>query len=281
LLQRIRPGGFRLAPVGVLLSLLGCEPSVQGSPAAVEQRQTVGGLGLALTFPGGMQVSTVHYEVLDTTTGQVVAAAALDVASRSSVMISLSLPVGTYLMHVTTTGESPCEGTSQPFSIVPGQDSKVPLTLNCGTPLVIDTNVVTFNGSFAPPAACGITQLTVTRSAPGTDVALMAKAGPGASFAWTTSDPAIGALGTAASGNAFFTCSTAGTASVTLTVFDAADPTCSDSRSVGIVCPAATLCGNGVVDPGEQCDGDAGCNLLCTRVGCGNGVVDVAPVCGT
>ena len=42
----------------------------------------------------------------------------------------------------------------------------------------------------------------------------------------------------------------------------------------------ATRCGNGVVEPTEQCDNgtnngkDGVCSLRCTFVSCGNGIVD-------
>src|SRR5512143_3296989 len=59
---------------------------------------------------------------------------------------------------------------------------------------------------------------------------------------------------------------------------DCSDPACASAP----VCQPA--CGNGIVDPGEQCDdgnttnGDT-CDTNCTMPRCGNGVVDPGEQC--
>ncbi|MFZ5442303.1 MAG: hypothetical protein ACOZQL_20005 [Myxococcota bacterium] len=54
--------------------------------------------------------------------------------------------------------------------------------------------------------------------------------------------------------------------------------TFTSSASSFISCPAPR-CGNGTVDPGEQCDSTAGCRSNCTLSRCGDGVVDPGEQC--
>ena len=64
---------------------------------------------------------------------------------------------------------------------------------------------------------------------------------------------------------------------VTLTVQDART---TDTAGVTAVPGAGcSVCGDGVVGPGEQCDGGAGCRANCTAEVCGDGILDPGEEC--
>ncbi len=67
---------------------------------------------------------------------------------------------------------------------------------------------------------------------------------------------------------------------VTFTARDArTSSTVSALAVTDVGCFDVPVCGNGVVEFGEECDGGAGCNPDCTLAVCGNGVVDAGEAC--
>jgi hypothetical protein len=73
-----------------------------------------------------------------------------------------------------------------------------------------------------------------------------------------------------------FTCLIGGNQALTLV---ASDGRCDETRTIAVFCvPAA--CGNGRVDPGEQCDPPNGTTCLdgCSRP-CGNGLIEAGEQC--
>jgi cysteine-rich repeat protein len=60
---------------------------------------------------------------------------------------------------------------------------------------------------------------------------------------------------------------------------DCRDPACAGAPSCQ---PGQAVCGNSIVDPGEECDGTAGpqpCSSSCHQERCGNGILDPAEEC--
>jgi hypothetical protein len=94
-------------------------------------------------------------------------------------------------------------------------------------------------------------------------------------FHWTGTG---GVVANPTSAHTTFLCSGAGPQTVTVTV---SDGTCGDTASARITC-VPPQCGNGILEPGEQCDPPGGitCDVSCQRLSiCGNGVVERTEEC--
>jgi hypothetical protein len=98
------------------------------------------------------------------------------------------------------------------------------------------------------------------------------------SYAWSTTAGSL--FGDTTSASVSYECTSVGDHTVSVTV---SDGQCSTSASAQITCLA--VCGNGVVEPGEQCDrpytGPDGlqCDPSCRLLTCGNGMLDPGEQC--
>jgi cysteine-rich repeat protein len=97
-------------------------------------------------------------------------------------------------------------------------------------------------------------------------------------YTWSVSPVGAGTFVTPTAQNTAFNCDLAGTALLTVTsTITTTDGTCDDTLTVSVSCANVT-CGNGVPDPGEQCDGQPGCPADCT-VSCGDNIVEYTETC--
>jgi hypothetical protein len=101
-------------------------------------------------------------------------------------------------------------------------------------------------------------------------------AGDMLTFAWTATGGSFVAAGSASTG---FNCTTPGAQTLTITV---SDGHCTDSATIPVTCVALS-CGNGHLDPGEQCDPPSvanHCDANCQTIPvCGNSVVEKGEQC--
>lgn len=98
-------------------------------------------------------------------------------------------------------------------------------------------------------------------------------------FAWTATGGSFDAPDAAATN---FNCSTPGNQTLTVTVTDSSPggSSCSDSATIAVNC-VPILCGNDVIDPGEDCDPPNGTTCLpgCVAPVCGNGILQFGETC--
>jgi hypothetical protein len=98
------------------------------------------------------------------------------------------------------------------------------------------------------------------------------------SFIWSAPS---GAFANPAQANTTYACSTPGIRALTVKV---SDTKCEDTFNVDVTCvpPTPVACGNGTLDPGEECDPPATgtCSADCKRIPvCGDGRVDGSEQC--
>jgi hypothetical protein len=95
-------------------------------------------------------------------------------------------------------------------------------------------------------------------------------------FAWTAT---AGSFAAGTSAATTYNCATAGPQTLTITV---SDGHCTDSATIPVTCVALS-CGNGHLDPGEQCDPPSAanhCDAYCQTIPvCGNSVVEKGEQC--
>jgi hypothetical protein len=253
-------------------------------------------LKVALTLPSGVTLSSVGYTIHSSQptsppadkTGTIDASAAMATAS-----VETSYPASTndtVTMSATTSDGEPCTGTSPPFSVVSNGQSLVGITLTCGllvpdggpgsvrvTGMVVDNSDIcpVLNGWSVSPLTTGPTG-TITVSSMASD----GNAADVLSYKWTSS-PALATdpFTSSTSAGTVFNCPGTGNFALTITVDDHHMPkNCTAVRTVNVACG---LCGNGVIDPGEDCDSAAQfMNFTCDPntcktidVVCGNGLV--------
>ena len=255
----------------------------------------VGTLQLALTLPDATTLNTVAYKVFAMDGTTVLANGSIDTSDKGatpSVDVSVVDSGGaldTVNLHGTTSAGVVCDGTSVGFPVVAGQPSMVNVTLVCGGSQIKTTKgSVIVNGSVVIGDNCPVLQswmanpLQVSTPAGLIHVSALATDADMAdvlSYAWTATAGTFVAAGSAATD---YTCTTAGSQTLTVTVSDnhGTSP-CTAVQTFPVKCVSLT-CGNGVLDTGEACDPsapadpnqtkcDANCHLLC-----GNGTVDTA-----
>jgi len=239
----------------------------------------VGSVGLAITLPSGAIVSTVHYSVKNSTSTEV-AQGDIPVADTGS---TISLVIGgiaagtgyTVTLSATASDGSSCLGTSAPFTVTANASSAVNVLLLCRG--VTGTGTVTASGQIdncpavasyvVSPLATGVSG-HISVNASGTDL----DASDTVTYAWTAT---AGSFNTPGSASATFTCpATSGPVTLTITVSDnvapgTTTPKCSTSKSIIVSCGVTPICGNGVVESGEQCDPPNGttCGATCQLLG--------------
>jgi hypothetical protein len=235
----------------------GCSSS--GTSPSGNVVESTGSAGLLLTLPGGINVNTVHVVIAGPTPktfDQNVSTASGVVQPDGTVAINLGtiagLAPGAYtvtISAVSVDGSVTCTGAAAPFTVTANATATVTAFASCRTP-ASDAGSTTINGGFSD---CGrVTSLAdnIGETFVGDGIIINATStGPNtAGLTWTfsatpttagTFAPATGAGGAPTS---TFTCGTAGTVTITVTVADgtvpAGAPPCSDvnTKSIIVVC---------------------------------------------
>ena len=255
-----------------------------------------GMVSLALTLPSSVTISQVAYKIhsAQATNPPADKSGTIDVSNAMAMAsIETSYPASTadtITLTATTSNGEPCTGTSMSFSIFSGQASTTGVTLTCGllspdsgvgsivvNGMVVDnTDICPLLDSYsASPLTTGPTG-TINLAAHATDGDVPAD---GLTYAWTVVPAAVGAFSAPTAGTTNFVCPGTGNFAITVTVDDHHMPTnCTAGHTFNVACG---LCGNGHVDPGEDCDDAASfSNNTCDPntckfipVACGNGLV--------
>lgn len=262
----------------IALPCAGCS----GRPPGAGAEEAAGALSFAIQVAPGFVVDRVDYTV---TGNGVTISDHVDTSDpNAAVSFMLQLAAGSgYLASLSAVSESGvhCAG-SQTFSVVAHQTSTVFVSLNCDAQNDGDSLRATLvNGTFVPgnPASCpdvafySVSPL-VTRT--GSPFTLDGGGTAGTTTtAWTADQ---GTIIPGARGAATFVCAVAGSAHLTFTVTDG--KSCADSQTITVTCTNSGVCGNGVIEAGEECDdgntvsGD-GCSSTCVIDDpCGDGVVE-------
>jgi cysteine-rich repeat protein len=263
-----------------------------------------GMLSLALTLPSGVTISQVSYTIhsaqptnapadktgtIDVSNGMAMASVETSYPSSSNDTVALT---------ATTSNGEPCTGSSSmPFNVLSGQQSGTMVTLTCGllTPdggpgSVVISGMVVDNTDICPVLNSWSVSPLTTGPTGSINLASMASDGDAAdaatlTYAWTVSPATPNAFANAAAASTTFTCPGTGNFALTLTIDDHHMPThCTATRTFQVACG---LCGNGVKDPGEDCDDAASfANNTCDKntckaipIVCGNGLIQPGEQC--
>jgi hypothetical protein len=259
-----------------------CSQSAGRTPGATER---TGSAGLMLSLPGGAKIDTVQVVIIGPTpkTFSVdVSGSAGAVQPDGTVQIGLGttsgLASGNYtvtISGVSTDGAVTCTGSAANFTVSAGATANVTTFASCRT-AGVDAGNVTIGANFSN---CGrVTSIsdsigevlvgqtiTISGTSTGPD--------PGA-LTWSfTATPARGtfssASGSGGSPSTTFTCTSAGTATIALTVadgtFPAGAPSCGDvdTKSLTVVCDCSGTSSSSSSSTGEPPGPNAG--LECAK----------------
>jgi hypothetical protein len=258
--------------------------------------QDIGHVNLALTVPSGAHINSVHYLIHAGMPGGITDVSGDINTSDPNATASAyhSFPASTADVVTLTADTSAgvhCQGASMPFNVVAGTVAMVDVTLLCGGSVPTQgSGSISINGHVVEGDNCPLLtswaasplqtslggKIDVAGAASDADVGVTP--GEGLTYLWTGgtfTDP------TAVSTQ--FTCTVAGTNTLTFTVSDNHVPPCSAQITIPVSCVGGTVCGNGVVETGEQCEPpsvgicDATCHFLPPM--CGNGFVEMGETC--
>jgi hypothetical protein len=274
-------------------TLLGSVATVNCSKSGSDDT-TVGHVNLALSLASGAKVNSVHYKIhAGTPTG--IADVEGDIATAdpnatASAYHSFPASMGDVVtLTATTTAGIGCNGSSMPFSVTPGTVAAVDVTLVCGgsTPqqnsgsigihgtVVEGDNCPLLTSWAASPLQTSLNgTIDVSGAASDADVGVIP--GEVLTYAWSSTG---GTFADPAAQSTKFTCKVSGAQTLTLTVTDNHTPTsCPTSVQIPVNCVGGVVCGNGVIETGEACEG---VGTYTTDVGiCGANCQYVAPICG-
>jgi hypothetical protein len=291
-------GALGLATLVACTAFVGCSSDSKQKDIAKEgsSEGPAGHVGLNLIPVDGITINSVHYLVNGGTApgGAAIPAVEGDLptpGSASNFSFGIPLRVGTGF-SVSLTAESAetgdditCTGSAGPFNVTPNTVSFVDITLTCvdntNGSLVGRVRVVTdacpqltVNYAVATPFEQNIGG-TIQVLAQATDSGTPPKT---VTYEWS-GGTGIGSFANPTAQNTSFTCTGAGE-NVLITV-TANNGQCSETRQTVISCKLAN-CGNGQLDPGEQCDGSVpgtvNCPSDCT-VQCGDGAIEFNEQC--
>jgi hypothetical protein len=230
-------GTARAAAIGIAVQAL-VASSCSQEPSRAEP---TGSVGLALQVSPGVTVTSGNYAISGP--NMFMRTGTLTVGQTSDVAVVLTmLPAGTgYTLTanaVATDGITTCSGTT-PFDVTSGgPSSSVVVHLVCRVPaqagVVVATGQINvcpiIDGVSANPAEA-LVGSTLNLAA----VAHDADGAPSPlAFTWSAS---AGSLSSTSAASPVFTCTTAGVATITVTVSDG-DPACTDSLIMNVTCTA-------------------------------------------
>ncbi|HEV8550119.1 MAG TPA: 5'-nucleotidase C-terminal domain-containing protein [Polyangiaceae bacterium] len=247
-----------------LIPVAGCSDS--GALPGSHQDLAAGEIALGLSLPSGQRLSTVTYTI--TGPGGFAKTGSVDVSHSSKLSATIGgIPAGAgYSISLTsaaTDASLTCSGSSS-FSVVARQATPVAVAVSCRQKA--QTGSVLVNGVLnVCPIVDGVTAAPAEVSV-GASLALEGQAhdtdrGPSALvYTWSATS---GTLSDPNAQSPTFTCTTAGTATVTLTVGDGdSSPLCSDSFSTDVSCTTA-VCGESCDDQNpcttDSCGADSQC----------------------
>jgi len=253
-MRRLKFADARLSPVAAvafaaLFAAVACSDTTgRGQPSdGAPSAEPSGDLGLSLQLASGDTVASVGYTILGPNGFRKVGSIDLSQSSRIATTIA-GLPAGSdfsiTLSATSTAGGAQCTGSAS-FNVVAGQTTPVVVALLCHE--ATRTGSVLVNGVLnLCPTLDGISA-TPNEVVVGGSIALSAFArdtdvGPSELvYNWTASS---GSLSDTHSPTPQFTCTSAGTATLTLSVADG-DPAanCADLGSFTVQCSAATGAG--------------------------------------
>ncbi len=259
-------------------------------------------VSLALSLPGGVTISSVSYTIHSNqaTTPPADKTGTVNTSnSMATASVETSYPASTndiVTMTATTSDGAPCSGTSPEFTVTSGGQALVGLTITCGL-VTADggSGSVRVNATFVdnsdicPVLNAWMVSPLTTGPTGSIDVSSAATDGnmtDAVTYKWTaTPAPATDPFTNSAIAATQFNCPGTGNFALTITVDDHHMPTnCTAVRTINVACG---LCGNGTVDPGEDCDSAVAfmnhtCDPnTCKNVGivCGNGLVQTGEQC--
>jgi cysteine-rich repeat protein len=268
----------------------GCSSStVPGTSQKAGSEGPLGEVGLKLVPVSGVTLNTVHYVVTNNATPALTISEG-DLPTPGTAKdfsFGLSLPVGTgYTISLSAasaeTGDNiTCGGSYGTFNVAPNTATNFSLTLTCHD----DTNGQIVGGVDVKTDACPKVVFDYVVATPGAqdvgkDIDVLAKAhdldGKSLTYTWKVATPATGAFTPVAGATSKLHCAAAKVGEIVTVTADNGE--CKKSLTTTVSCNSL-LCGNGVVDPGEQCDkaiAGVPCPADCTYT-CGDGVAE-APV---
>ncbi|HEY0469697.1 MAG TPA: metallophosphoesterase, partial [Polyangiaceae bacterium] len=244
--------------LGYCLAIAGCssEASLPANQSASEQ---LGEGMLGLTLTSGATLTSVSYTIIGPASFS--KTGAIDVSNSTTISGLIGgIPAGTgYAITLSaTTGDASLTcGGSATFDVTARQTTPVSVAVTCKAPP--KTGSLLINGVLnICPVVDGLNvapnELLVGGSVVVNATAHDSDAAPAAlSYQWTASS---GTLSSATAQNPTFTCTSAGTATLTLKVSDGdATPDCADSATATVTC-SAPVCAGGC-DDGNPCTTDA------------------------
>ncbi|MCL2448398.1 MAG: hypothetical protein FWD17_05575, partial [Polyangiaceae bacterium] len=208
-----------------------------GTGAPVGEGARTGTIGLALQA-GGVTFNTVSYTIANTNGFS--KSGAIDVSSATQIAATIGgLPAGDgytiSLSAASVDGSEQCLG-SAPFAVTVGTTTAVTVHLACRQPAT--TGSVTVNGTLNLCPNVDSLSATPNQANVGSSVSIAAVAsdpdnGPSAlTYGWTASS---GTVADPTSASTTFTCTAAGTATLTLSASDG-DPACVTTSTVQVTC---------------------------------------------
>ncbi|MDX2054737.1 MAG: DUF4215 domain-containing protein [Polyangiaceae bacterium] len=242
-------------------------------------QRSVGQVSLKLTIAPGVDVNEVSFTVvgngISPITNKIPVA---NLGSTASAFVG-GLPAGAgyniTLSAVSVDGKTHCGG-SAPFSVVAGQTTSVSIALQCRGPET--TGGVQVGGTFNNcPTVDSLVVFPLQVLAGGSISVFSGASDLDGNMLTTKWSATAGNFVDEAAKDTSYICYAAGNQTLTVTVSDG-NPACNATAQVGVECLAAGICGNFVVDLGEQCDdanlvsGD-GCSSICLReIFCSDGL---------
>jgi hypothetical protein len=256
---------------------------------------SIGTMHLALTLPNGTTVSSVSWQIMSSG-GAVIRSGTINTSDQNATpSVDTSCPAGTgdtVTLSATTSDNKSCTGTSAPFNVVAGGTTMVAVTLLCGGTVPTQPNgSVIVNGTVVQGDNCPLLTSWVasplqTSQGGNIDVAATATdadASDVLSFSWTAT---AGTFVMPSAASTQYTCVASGAQTLTITVSDNHSPTpCTTAMTFPVNCVQVSVCGNGVVETGEQCEppNTATCSATCQNIPpppvCGNGIVETGEQC--
>jgi 5'-nucleotidase len=246
----------------------GSESPQNQAPAGTTDTERAGDLALGLSLAPGVTLASASYTITGpsafTKTGSI------DLQQSSKLVATVAgLPAASgYTVTLAATsvgGTTTCSGSAS-FNVEAKRTTAVTVAVACKEGG--KTGSVLVNGALnlcavADGVSAVPSDLFVGGATKLTAIAHDSDAAPAAlSYQWTASS---GSLSSATEASPTFTCTTAGTATVTMTVSDG-DPSsaCADAASVTITCTAPT-CGSGCDDGNPCTDDTCGADQQCVH----------------